>query len=43
LHPWFEPIEQLAIDAEKLNLEIINPKLGETKPLNELQFQTWWK
>jgi len=43
LHPWFEPIEQLAMAANKLNLEIINPKLGETKPLDQLQFQTWWK
>lgn len=43
LHPWFEPIEQLAIIAEKLKLEIINPRLGETKPLDELQFQAWWK
>ncbi len=43
LHPWFEPMEALIQAAEKHSYEIVNPRLGETSVLKDLDLQTWWK
>ncbi|MFC4210835.1 MBL fold metallo-hydrolase [Pedobacter lithocola] len=43
MHPWNEPIERATAEAEKKNLRITTPKLGETVSLNEnLPVQKWW-
>ena len=43
LHPWDEPIKRVTLAAEKKDVKIITPKLGETVILNQ-DFPTnkWW-
>ncbi|RNL52238.1 MBL fold metallo-hydrolase [Pedobacter jejuensis] len=43
MHPWNEPIERVKTEAEKRNLQITTPKLGETVSLSEnFPVQKWW-
>lgn len=43
MHPWNEPINRVTNEAEKRQLTIVTPKLGETTMLSEKNIsQKWW-
>lgn len=43
-HSWTEPIERFTLEAEKKNLQIITPLIGETFNLNEnFPKSHWWE
>ncbi|GGI25898.1 MBL fold metallo-hydrolase [Pedobacter mendelii] len=43
MHPWNEPAERVTLAAEKQNLKIIIPKLGERVVLNkDFPSEKWW-
>jgi len=43
MHKWNEPIQRLTLEAEKRNLPVITPKLGETVVLGEsFPQKKWW-
>lgn len=45
-HGWTEPIERALIEAEKSEVNLIAPKIGETVSINEkisIPISTWWK
>ena len=45
LHHWKDPIKRSITAAEKLNQEIITPKIGEVVSLNSQFYHNnyWWK
>lgn len=44
LHAWDEPIERVTKEANRLQVPIIHPIIGETVDLNQLEPTTeWWK
>ncbi len=43
-HAWNEPIERASREAQRLNIPIIHPMIGETVDLNEFGLTPeWWK
>jgi len=43
MHSWNEPVERVVNEAEKQNLKIVTPKLGETVVLNHYYpTAKWW-
>jgi len=43
MHPWNEPIERVTKEAERKQIQILTPKLGETVVLNgSSHFERWW-
>ncbi len=44
-HPWDDPVESFTTYAEKKNLEVITPKIGETVQWNHYENyqEKWWK
>ncbi|RLB98359.1 MAG: hydrolase [Deltaproteobacteria bacterium] len=44
LHPWYEPIERALAAAEKSNVQVITPLIGERVELNHLpESNAWWR
>ncbi len=45
LHSWTDPIERVSLAAEKANIAITTPQIGESIILNENTFPTnkWWE
>ena len=44
LHSWDEPIKRLVAEAEKKNLDVVHPMIGEKVDLDStMQFQKWWE
>ncbi|RYF99288.1 MAG: MBL fold metallo-hydrolase, partial [Chitinophagaceae bacterium] len=44
MHPWNEPINRVTDEAEKRQVPIVTPRLGETTILNkETISQKWWE
>ena len=44
LHSWYDPIIESTSRAEKLNLSIFTPRLGQVVRLDqENNFEKWWK
>lgn len=44
LHPWDEPIERAHAHAEKLQVKITSPKIGEVLQLNRyMPAEKWWR
>jgi len=43
-HPWYEPIERALVSAEKANVRVITPLIGERVALNQLpEVNAWWR
>lgn len=44
-HPWFDPLLKVSDLAEKNNLTLLTPKIGEVVNLREMtfSFDQWWK
>ncbi len=44
-HPWYEPLEQTVRIAERENLPVITPRIGEVVYLNDMgkTNEKWWK
>lgn len=44
LHAWDEPIERVTKEANRLNIPIVHPMIGEALDLDDFGVQTeWWK
>lgn len=44
LHPWKEPIQRAVRHAQKLNVQVTTPKIGEPVVFGEtLPFSEWWE
>jgi len=44
LHAWDEPIERVTAEAERLNVPIVHPMIGEPLDLDQLgPSEKWWK
>jgi L-ascorbate metabolism protein UlaG (beta-lactamase superfamily) len=44
LHPWYEPIERALVSAEKKEVHIITPLIGEQVNINQLpEVNPWWR
>jgi len=44
-HGWTEPIERAVIEAERVGVDLIAPKIGETIPLDgdlSIPSSSWW-
>jgi len=44
-HPWYEPLELITQNAEKANVKLITPIIGEPVDLHALdrKFDKWWQ
>ena len=44
LHEWNEPVIRASVEAEKLGVKLITPKMGESVVLkDEYEISNWWK
>lgn len=44
LHSWYEPVERLVKEADKRNVKLLTPKVGEIVSLNHIPvMQNWWE
>lgn len=45
MHSWTDPIERITKAAEKFDVKIVIPQIGETLDINALEYttKTWWK
>jgi len=44
LHPWYEPIERALAAADKSNVHVITPLIGERVDIDRLpEANTWWR
>jgi len=44
LHPWYEPIERALAAAEKSNVPVITPLIGERVDVDHLTVSSpWWR
>jgi hypothetical protein len=42
LHPWKEPIERFSNEAEKKNLNLATPRIGQIMELGGTGGEDWW-
>jgi len=42
-HRWVEPIERAVNEANKQNVQIVAPRIGQVFNLDSPPFETWWK
>ena len=45
VHTWYEPIERVTNEAERLGVPLVSPIMGQLNDLHDLNFDNnkWWK